>query len=234
MAFRRFGGITYSTRNNYVHSEYTNNSNMNISTRTGQPNSKELFRSHIDLSGNSILNVGCIYFENGTVLCSAPPTPITNVNESISESVNSTNSQFKPLMTEYNDPVINTLVTDYLKANIENTKQTEETLITTIHQVIADQLQPYITHILNEKKSHQSNDVHYRGKGEITDNNSTCINIPFSEDFNVDDFHMQITPIYNEETRKIVVCNVLKISTNLFEVFGENCSFYWHAIGKKI
>ena len=71
MAFRRFGGTSYASTNNIVHVEYANNSNLNITSQTGLPNSKELFDSHIDVNQNSILNVGCIYFEDGTTLCTA-------------------------------------------------------------------------------------------------------------------------------------------------------------------
>jgi hypothetical protein len=69
MAFRRFGGTKYSATKNIVHSEYVNDSNLNITTQSGLPNSKELFESHIDMNKNSILNVGCIYFQDGTTLC---------------------------------------------------------------------------------------------------------------------------------------------------------------------
>ena len=70
MAFRRFGGIEYAPTNNIVHAEYANNSNINITTQSGLPNTKELFDSHIDMHQNSILNVGCIYFNDGSSLCS--------------------------------------------------------------------------------------------------------------------------------------------------------------------
>ena len=73
MAFRRFGGINYSSNNNIVHSHYSNNDNINIQNRSGLPNSKEVFKSHIDMSGNSILHLGCVYFQDGSVQCSAAP-----------------------------------------------------------------------------------------------------------------------------------------------------------------
>lgn len=71
MAFRKFGGINFAAANNIVHSRYSNTNNVNITQQSGQPNSKEVFKSHIDLSGNSILNTGCIYFQDGTSQCSA-------------------------------------------------------------------------------------------------------------------------------------------------------------------
>ena len=71
MSFRRFGGLNYSNTHNFVKSNVSNNTTLNIQNRSGQENSKELFKSHIDMSGNSVLNVGCIYFQNGSVQCSA-------------------------------------------------------------------------------------------------------------------------------------------------------------------
>ena len=44
MAFRRFGGTSYAPTNNIVHAEYVNNSNLNITTQSGLPNSKEVFQ----------------------------------------------------------------------------------------------------------------------------------------------------------------------------------------------
>ena len=69
MSFRKYGGINYSSKNNIVHSNYSNNSNLNILNRSGMPNSREVFDSNIDMNGNSILNVECIYFTDGTIQC---------------------------------------------------------------------------------------------------------------------------------------------------------------------
>ena len=266
MAFRRFGGITYSSTNNFVHSEYANNSIMNITTKTGQPNSKELFRSHIDLSGNSILNVACIYFEDGTVLCSAPPIlPTTNtinentingntinentinentINENtINENTNSSEIMYKTNLSDndeikYNDKITQ-LVNDTLPQLVNNTlpqlvndnlNQLMSLVNDNLEQLVINNLPQLVTHNLKQIK----NDISYSGKGEITDNISTYIYIPFSKEYQVVDFTMQITPIYNRELGKVVVCNVLEISSNVFEVFGENCSFYWNATGTKV
>jgi hypothetical protein len=69
--------------------------------------------------------------------------------------------------------------------------------------------------------------VYYRGKGEITNNYSTIIKIPDYVDKFARDFSIQITPIFNKKTKKITTCNVGEVEDNTFEVFGENCSFYW-------
>ena len=156
MAFRRFGGITYSSTNNYVHSEYTNNSNMNITTRTGQLNSKELFRSHIDLSGNSILNVGCIYFEDGTVLCTAPPitNSITNTNTYETKS-NSYKLEIETslLIDHYNEVIasaIPQMINDKLKINVANTNQLQQDLTKQLQEMVADHFHEYTTNNLSQ------------------------------------------------------------------------------------
>jgi hypothetical protein len=67
MSFRKYGGTNYSAIHNITQSNISNNEQMNISNYSGQNNSKEVFASHIDMSGNSILQVGAVYFTNGDV-----------------------------------------------------------------------------------------------------------------------------------------------------------------------
>jgi microcystin-dependent protein len=69
--FRRYGGLNYSANSNVTRSYISNSEQLNINNYSGQPNSKEIFASHIDLSGNSILHTGTIYFQDGTSLSSA-------------------------------------------------------------------------------------------------------------------------------------------------------------------
>ena len=66
--FRKFGGINYSPNNNITRSFVSNSEHLNVSTYSGQENSKEIFKSHIDMSGNSILNVSTLYFIDGSAL----------------------------------------------------------------------------------------------------------------------------------------------------------------------
>ena len=68
MSFRKFGGLNYASTNNIVRSHYSNTDNSTISNTLGLLNSKIVSKSHLDLSGNSIINVGGIYFQNGTEL----------------------------------------------------------------------------------------------------------------------------------------------------------------------
>jgi hypothetical protein len=70
-SFRRYGGLNYSTNNNIVKSYIANSEQTNSNTAYGQKNSKEVFDSHLDLSGNSILHTGTIYFQDGTSMSTA-------------------------------------------------------------------------------------------------------------------------------------------------------------------
>ena len=70
-SFRRYGGLNNSANNIVTRSYISNSEQMNINNYSGQQNSKETFASHVDMSGNSILHTGCIYFQDGTQMCSA-------------------------------------------------------------------------------------------------------------------------------------------------------------------
>lgn len=72
--------------------------------------------------------------------------------------------------------------------------------------------------------------VYYRGVGEILDNYSTIIELPYYVDQFARDFTIQITPIYNG---KINVLNSSEVFNNKFAVYGENCKFYWNVYGKR-
>jgi len=72
--------------------------------------------------------------------------------------------------------------------------------------------------------------VYYRGTGEILDNKSADIELPYYVEELATDFTVQITPIYNG---KINILNVSEVSNNKFTVYGENCKFYWQATGKR-
>lgn len=72
--------------------------------------------------------------------------------------------------------------------------------------------------------------VYYRGIGEILDNVSVEILLPYYVDSLATDFTVQITPIYNG---KINILNVSEVKNNKFNVYGENCKFYWCVTGKR-
>ena len=71
MAFRKYGGLNYAANNNIVRNHYANSDNQQVTNVLGQINSKVTSASHLDMSANSLLNVGCIYFYDGTTQCTA-------------------------------------------------------------------------------------------------------------------------------------------------------------------
>ena len=73
MSFRKYGGLDKAATNNIVRSHYSNSDNPTISELLGQPNSKIVSQSHLDFSGNSVLNLGTLYFIDGTFINTAGP-----------------------------------------------------------------------------------------------------------------------------------------------------------------
>jgi hypothetical protein len=74
MSFRKYGGLNFSQNNNIVRNNVLNSVNFTNSNQMGELNSKIVSENHIDLSGNSLLNTGNIYFYDGTVQSTAAPT----------------------------------------------------------------------------------------------------------------------------------------------------------------
>ena len=70
-SFRRYGGVNNFRYHCIVKSHISNSRRQNTTEYSGQPNTKEVFASHIDLSGNSILHTGSVYFQDGTSMSSA-------------------------------------------------------------------------------------------------------------------------------------------------------------------
>jgi hypothetical protein len=73
--------------------------------------------------------------------------------------------------------------------------------------------------------------VYYRGIGEIIDNYSTTIELPYYVNRFARDFTIQITPIFNG---KFNTLNTSEVFNNKFNVYGENCKFYWIVYGKRL
>jgi hypothetical protein len=73
--------------------------------------------------------------------------------------------------------------------------------------------------------------VYYRGKGVITNNESTVIKLPDYASALASDFTVQITPIFNG--RSISTYNVGEVVNNQFHVYGENGSFFWVVYGMR-
>ena len=68
MSFKQFGGLNYAAKNNIIGNLYSTSGNLGITSSLGQDNSKIVCQSHLDLSGNSLLHVGNIYFMDGSSL----------------------------------------------------------------------------------------------------------------------------------------------------------------------
>ena len=74
--------------------------------------------------------------------------------------------------------------------------------------------------------------IYYRGKGIITDNTSTTIDLPEYVKKIGKNFTIQITPIYSGKKRTTIY-EVSEPVENHFQVFGENGSFYWSAFAER-
>ena len=64
--FRRYGGLNYSSTSNFTRSFISNSDQMNINNFSGLDNTKETFKSDIDMSGNSILQISSLVFTDGS------------------------------------------------------------------------------------------------------------------------------------------------------------------------
>lgn len=74
-SFRKYGGVNQSAVSNYTTSFVSSSNISNVCTSMGQPNAKETSGGHLDLNGNSLLHVGCVYFQNGTSICGGGDVP---------------------------------------------------------------------------------------------------------------------------------------------------------------
>jgi hypothetical protein len=73
--------------------------------------------------------------------------------------------------------------------------------------------------------------VYYRGTGEIADNFSTTIELPYYVEKLANEFTINITPIYDGKLRLL---NSSEVLNNKFTVYGENCRFHWIVYGKRV
>jgi hypothetical protein len=89
--------------------------------------------------------------------------------------------------------------------------------------------------------------VYYRGKGEITNGESVTILLPDYVDALATDFTIQITPIWplrrphasSVKGKEGVIREhsvplaASEVENNSFNVYGENCKFFWLVQGKR-
>jgi|694.fasta_scaffold14667_12 hypothetical protein len=90
--FRKYGGTNFSPIANIVRHNILNSKSSSITT-SGLYNSKETFLSHIDMSGNSLLHVGNLSFQDGTSISSGTIvnpglTQVSTNNENAGEIIN--------------------------------------------------------------------------------------------------------------------------------------------------
>jgi hypothetical protein len=67
--------------------------------------------------------------------------------------------------------------------------------------------------------------VFYRGKGVITDNCSTTIQLPSYTKKLAFDYTVQLTPIGNSKRQIVLECS--EVENGQFTVYGENVEFFW-------
>jgi hypothetical protein len=84
--FRKYGGTNYSPISNIVRHNILNSKSSSFNT-SGLYNSKETYLSHVDMSGNSLLHVGNIFFQDGTSLSSG-----TAINPGLQQVLNNGSS----------------------------------------------------------------------------------------------------------------------------------------------
>ena len=73
--------------------------------------------------------------------------------------------------------------------------------------------------------------VYYRGKGEIENDTSVTIYLPYYVSALATNFTIQVTPIYNGNN--VANYSVSEIIDNKFTVYGENGKFYWIVHGSR-
>ena len=67
--FRKYGGTNFSPISNIVRHNILNSKSSSFNT-SGLYNTKETYLSHVDMSGNSLLHVGNVIFQDGTSISS--------------------------------------------------------------------------------------------------------------------------------------------------------------------
>jgi len=76
--------------------------------------------------------------------------------------------------------------------------------------------------------------VYYRGKGEIVDNTSTTIELPYYVGSLATDFTVNITRIYDKYEVSNNLLTTSEVTDNKFIVYGQNCKFFWVVYGKRL
>jgi hypothetical protein len=69
--------------------------------------------------------------------------------------------------------------------------------------------------------------VYYRGEAKIENNKSVMVTLPDYVSSFANNFTIQITPIYDEDSDNNTVYKTSRVKDNQFAVHGKNGSFYW-------
>jgi hypothetical protein len=76
--------------------------------------------------------------------------------------------------------------------------------------------------------------VYYRGEGKITNNYYATIELPCYVHKLDSNFTVNITHIYDEISEENQNLKCSRVLNNKFNIYGKNCSFYWHVFGKRL
>jgi|LauGreDrversion4_2_1035121.scaffolds.fasta_scaffold115065_3 hypothetical protein len=69
-SFRKFGGTNFATHQNIAKSTTLHSNQYQCTSTNGLKNTKNTLLTHRDMVGNSILNIGSIYFQDGSTMSS--------------------------------------------------------------------------------------------------------------------------------------------------------------------
>lgn len=75
-SFRKSGGLNYAKRGMIVRSHITNSDQSTMSGFIGLNNTKIIEQNHVDMNTHSLLNVGTIYYQDGTSQSTAQTTVV--------------------------------------------------------------------------------------------------------------------------------------------------------------
>ena len=128
MSFKKYGGLNYNAKNNIVKNHYGTSDNFQSTETIGQPNSKMISLSHIDMSQNSIINIGGLYFYGNSTPQTQPYiaseisgnyAPINNPADGINNYAPINNPTFTgiPLLTNTPNSTSPTAITDVSYVN---------------------------------------------------------------------------------------------------------------------
>jgi len=172
MSFRKYGGIQFNAHNNYVRSKVSDAGSLNITDKIGEFNTKVICESHLDLAGSSIINVGNIYYADGSGAGTTGEPRITKAtylaNDKIFYDTNTFNTA-----TNFNNNIVMTLGSGGFIQFPDGTTQATAAVETTGHA--------YLT---NNQSFTGINTFNNSGFGVIT-NNLSCKNIYLGQTANL-------------------------------------------------